>query len=119
MSTTVDYNSTTVDYKGRMRRRVLSVGSIPIDGLSTQSQTGSTPASQVRPPATWRAAASAGGCLRPDVSTRTDSTMATRISAGTSPHRCPMWWSLPKDWTAMIAAWTTLEHTVNQIRLIL
>jgi hypothetical protein len=68
MSTTVDYNSTTVDYKGRMRRRVLSVGSIliPINGLSTQSQTGSTPASQVRPPATWRAAWSAGGCLRPD-----------------------------------------------------
>jgi hypothetical protein len=30
-----------------------------------------------------------------------------------------MWWPLPKDCTAIIAAWTTLEHTVNQIRLTL
>jgi uncharacterized membrane protein YfcA len=56
-------------------------------------------------------------CLRPDDSTSTDRTTATKSSTGTSPNRCPIWCPLPKDCTAMIAACTTLDHTVNQIRL--
>src|SRR5262245_51682572 len=49
---------------------------------------------------------------------RTPSTMAIRNSAGTSPRRCPRSaWSL-NACQAMIAPWTTLDHTVNQIRLL-
>jgi hypothetical protein len=55
--------------------------------------------------------------LRPDDSTSTDRMAATNSSAGTSPNRCPIWCPPPKDCTAMIAACTTLDHTVNQIRL--
>ena len=42
--------------------------------------------------------------------------MATRKSASTSPHKCPIWSPL-KDCIAMIAPCTTLDHTANQIKL--
>ena len=61
--------------------------------------------------------AAAGACLRPDDSTSTAKTTATKSSAGTSPSRGPIRCPLPNDCTAMIAACTTLDHTVNQIRL--
>ena len=65
-----------------------------------------------------RARSGRGCCLRPDARTSTARTTAIRSSAGTSPTRWPMWCPpLLKDWTAMIAACTTLDQTVNQIRL--
>ncbi|SRR5712691_2988024 len=47
----------------------------------------------------------------------TPRTIATRISANTSPQRCPMCSGFSKDCAAMIPPCTTLDQTVNQIRL--
>jgi hypothetical protein len=38
-------------------------------------------------------------------------------SAKTSPHRCPLCSEFAKDCTAMMPPCTTLDHTVNQMRL--
>ena len=59
----------------------------------------------------------AEGCLRPAARTSTASTTAIRRSAGTSPHRWPIWCPWPKDCTAMMTACTTLDHTANQMKL--
>ena len=45
--------------------------------------------------------------------------MAASNNAATSPHRCPMWWPDWKSSTAMTTPCTMLDHTVNQIRLML
>ena len=38
-------------------------------------------------------------------------------SVKTSPHRCPLCSEFAKDCTAMMPPCTTLDHTVNQMRL--
>src|SRR5215471_2477099 len=45
------------------------------------------------------------------------STPAKTRSAGTSPQRCATWSGFVRACAAMIPACTTLDHTVNQIRL--
>jgi hypothetical protein len=42
---------------------------------------------------------------------------ATMKSAGTSPAKWPIYPGWVNTWTAMIAPCTTLDHTVNPIRL--
>src|SRR4029453_3075890 len=55
-------------------------------------------------------------CPASDDTSNPPSTIATRNSAGTSPSRCP-WCAAGIDCTAMMPPCTTLDHTVNQIKL--
>ena len=48
---------------------------------------------------------------------RSARTAAATNSARTSPQRCPMCSEFTNDCTAMIPPCTTLDHTVNQMRL--
>jgi hypothetical protein len=86
----------------------------------------SSPHAQLCPPgSTYRLAVEVATCLTPsmtigssaDRGVRKARTAATKNSANTSPQRCPIWSACMKDCSAIIPAWTTLDHTVNQMRL--